>query len=40
MNRFFFYLLENTIRLKLFVNVNQYIIFGLKILVFKNTKKI
>lgn len=40
MNGFFFNLLENTIRLKLFPNVNQYIIFCLKILVFKNTKKI
>lgn len=35
MNGFFFYLLENTIRLKLFTNVNQYIIFSLKILLFK-----
>jgi F-type H+-transporting ATPase subunit alpha len=35
MNGFFFYLLENTIRLKLFTNVNQYIIFCLKILLFK-----
>ena len=40
MNGFFFNLLENTIRLKVFPNVNQYIIFCLKILVFKNTKKI
>jgi len=39
-NFFFFNLLENIIRLKLFPNVNQYIIFCLKILVFKNTKKI
>ena len=36
---FFNYLLENTIRLKLFINLNQYIIFGLKILIFKNIKK-
>lgn len=40
MHGFFFDLLENTIRLKLFPNVNQYIIFCLKILVFKNIKKI
>ena len=36
MNGFFFDLLENTIRLKIFENVNQYIIFCLKIYVFKN----
>ena len=40
MKGFFFSLLENTIRLRLFENVNQFIIFGLKILVFKNTRKI
>lgn len=40
MHGFFFDLLENTIRLKLFPNVNQYIIFCLKILVFKNLKKL
>ena len=40
MKGLFFSLLENTIRLRLFENVNQYIIFGLKILVFKNTRKL
>jgi F-type H+/Na+-transporting ATPase subunit alpha len=38
MNGFFFFLYESTIRLKLFVNVNQYIIFCLKILLFKKLK--
>jgi F-type H+-transporting ATPase subunit alpha len=39
MTGFFFDLLNNTIRLKVFPTVNQYIIYGLKILLFMDNKK-
>jgi len=38
MSGYFFNLLENTIRLKIYDNVNQYIIFSLKILLFSKKK--
>lgn len=38
MSGYFFNLLENTIRLKIYDNVNQYIIFSLKILLFNKKK--